>query len=138
MPKELINDELGSLIESLSPTRAPRNRRYAGRKSTPDRAGPTGIVFALRSGIAWNLLPLEMGCGSGTACWRRLVAWQDAGVWQRIHETLLAELLRRGQFDLARAIIDSSSIRAMPARKTGPSPTDRRKLGSKHHLIVDA
>jgi transposase len=77
----------------------------------------TGIVFVLRSGIAWNLLPQEMGCGSGTACWRRLVAWQEADVWQRIHETLLAELRRRGEIDLTRALVDSSSIRAMLAGK---------------------
>ncbi|MGH8855386.1 MAG: IS5 family transposase [Telluria sp.] len=139
MPGELIDDELWSLIEPLLPARAPRNRRYAGRKPTPDRAVLTGIVFVLRSGIAWNLLPQEMGCGSGTACWRRLVAWQEAGVWQRIHEILLAELRRRGQLDMARAIVDSSSVRANAGgKKTGPNPTDRRKLGSKHHLIVDA
>src|SRR5580698_6309230 len=105
MPKELIDDELWSLIEPLLPARAPRNRQYAGRKPTPDRAVLTGIVFVLRSGIAWNLLPQEMGCGSGTAC------------WQRIHETLLAELRRRGEIDLTRAIVDSSSIRAMLAGK---------------------
>ncbi|WP_156441158.1 IS5 family transposase [Burkholderia sp. ABCPW 14] len=139
MPKELVDDELWSLIEPLLPARAPRNRRYAGRKPTPDRAVLTGIVFVLRSGIAWNLLPQEMGCGSGTACWRRLVAWQESGVWQRIHETLLAELRRRGEIDLSRALVDSSSIRAVPGgKKTGPNPTDRRKLGSKHHIIVDA
>jgi transposase len=74
----------------------------------------TDIVFVLRSGIAWNLLPQEMGCGSGTACWRRLVAWQRVDVWQRIH-----------------------SCRA-GGKKTDSDPTDRRKSGSKHHLIVNA
>ena len=122
MAKELIDDELWLLIEPLLPTRAPRNRRYAGRKPTPDRAVLTGIVFVLRSGIAWNLLPQEMGCGSGTACWPRLVAWKMAEVWQRIHETLLAELRRRGQLDLARAIVDSSSVRAMLREKNRPEP----------------
>src|SRR5450830_1834577 len=105
MPKELIDDQLWSLIEPLLPEQVPRNRQYAGRKPLPDRAVLTGIVFVLRSGIAWNLMPQEMGCGSGTACWRRLVAWQKAGVWQRIHETLLAELRRRGEIDLTRAIV---------------------------------
>ena len=117
MPKELIDDQLWSLIEPLLPEQVPRNRQYAGRKPLPDRAVLTGIVFVLRSGIAWNLMPQEMGCGSGTACWRRLVAWQKAGIWQRIHETLLAELRRRGEIDLTRAIVDSSSIRAMLAGK---------------------
>jgi transposase len=67
MTKELIDEELWSLIEPLLPARAPRNRRYDGRKPTPDRAVLTGIVFVLRSGVAWNLLPQEMSCGSGTA-----------------------------------------------------------------------
>ena len=127
MPKELIDDELWLLIEPLLPARAPRNRRYAGRKPTPDRAALSGIVFVLRSGIAWNLLPQEMGCGSGTACWRRLVAWQEAGVWQRIHETLLAELRRRGEIDLSRALVDSSSIRAVLA---GKKPAQIRRTGA--------
>jgi len=123
MPKELIDDELWSLIEPLLPERLPRNRQFAGRKPIADRAVLTGIVFVLRSGIAWNLLPQEMGWGSGTACWRRLVAWQKAGVWQRIHETMLAELRRRGEIDLTRALVDSSSVRAMLAgKKPGPIP----------------
>ena len=83
------------------------------------------------------MLPREMGCGSGTVCGRRLVAWQRAGVWQRIHEILLAELRRRDRLDLARAVVDSSSVRALRGGKTGPNPTDRRKAGSKHHLLTD-
>ena len=69
MAKDLIDNELWRLIEPLLPARALRNRQYAGRKLMLDRAVLTGIVFVLRSGIAWNLLPQEMGCGSGTACW---------------------------------------------------------------------
>jgi transposase len=117
MPKELIDEELWSLIEPLLPVRAPRNRRYAGRKPIPDRAVLTGIVYVLRSGTPWNLLPQEMGCGSGTVCWRRLEAWQKAGVWQRIHETLLAEMRRRDLLDMSRALVDSSSVRAVMAGK---------------------
>lgn len=101
----------------MLPTRPPRNRRYAGRKPIPDRAVLTGILFVLRSGIPWNMLPQEMGCGSGTVCWRRFVAWQRAGVWQRIHEVLLAELRRRDQLDLARGVVDSASVRAMRGGK---------------------
>jgi len=80
MHRELIGDELWSLIEPLLPKRASRNRRYAEHQSTPERVVLTDIIFVLRSGIAWNRLPQEMGCGSDTACWRRLVAWQGAGV----------------------------------------------------------
>ena len=117
MPKAVIDDDLWSRIEPLLPKRRPRNRRYAGRTPIPDRAVLTGILFVLRSGIPWNMLPREMGCGSGTTCWRRLVRRQRAGVWKRLHAALLTELRRRGQLDLARAVVDSSSLRALRGGK---------------------
>lgn len=113
----MLDDDLWSRIEPLLPKRRARNRRHAGRKPIPDRAVLTGILFVLRTGLPWNLLPLEMGCGSGTTCWRRLVRWQHAGVWKRLHRVLLAELRRRGDLDLARAIVDSSSLRALRGGK---------------------
>ena len=113
MTQALVDDGLWTQIEPLLPTRRPRNRQYAGRKPIPDRSVLTGILFVLRSGIPWNMLPREMGCGSGTTCWRRLVRWQRAGVWKRLHAVLLAELRRRGQLDVARTLVDSSSLRAL-------------------------
>jgi transposase len=55
----------------------------------------SGILFVLRTGIPSEYLRQEMGCGSGVTCWRRLREWQQAGVWQRLHELLLARLQRR-------------------------------------------
>jgi transposase len=95
----LIDDDLWAHIEPLLPKRRPRQRQYAGRKPIPDRAVLTGILFVLRSGLPWNMLPREMGCGSGTTCWRRLLRWQRAGVWKRLHRVLLVELRRRGRID---------------------------------------
>jgi transposase len=77
----------------------------------------TGILYVLRSGVPWQLLPTEMGCGSGSTCWRRLVRWQRAGVWRRVHETLLAELNRRGRLDQHWTVIDSASLRALRGGK---------------------
>jgi len=117
MPQALIDDDLWARIEPLLPRRRRRNRQYAGRAPIPDRAVLTGILFVLRTGLPWNMLPREMGCGSGTTCWRRLVRWQRAGVWKRLHTVLLNELRRRGQIDLARAVVDSSSLRALRGGK---------------------
>jgi len=72
------------------PKRRARNRQYAGRAPIPDRAVLTGILFVLRSGIPWRMLPREMGCGSGITCWRRLVRWQRAGVWKRLQASPLS------------------------------------------------
>ena len=113
MGKPLVDDALWKLIEPLLPPQAERNRQYAGRKPVGHREALSGILFVLKSGIPWEMLPQEMGCGSGVTCWRRLKDWQETGVWQRLHEVLLAELRRRDQLDLALAVVDSSSVRAM-------------------------
>jgi len=97
MSQALIDDDLWTRIAPLLPKRRPRNRQHAGRKPIPDRAVLTGILFVLRSGIPWKMLPKEMGCGSGSTCWRRLVRWQRAGVWKRLHRVLLTELRRRAR-----------------------------------------
>jgi transposase len=99
----------------------------------------SGILFVLKSGVPWEMLSQEMGCGSGRTCWRRLRDWQEAGVWQKLHELLLAQLREADQIDWSRTVVDSASVRAVGGGgKTGPNPTDRGKLGSKHHVITDA
>lgn len=113
MAKPLVDDELWAVIEPLLPEPKPRRFRHAGRKPLDNRRVFTGIFFVLKSGIAWEDLPQEMGCGSGMTCWRRLQEWQAAGVWQRIHEVLLAKLRAADQLDWSRAIVDSSSVRAV-------------------------
>lgn len=83
----------------------------------------TGILFVLQSGIPREMLPQEMGCGSGMSCWRRLHTWQKAGVWDRLHEVLLAKLRAADRIDWSRAIVDSSSIRAVGSgQKQDPTP----------------
>jgi transposase len=112
MAKPLVSDELWEVVEPLIPE-VKRRRRYPGRKRIDDRKALTGIVFVLQTGIPWEHLPQEMGCGSGMTCWRRLREWQEQGVWQRLHEVLLARLNGADQIDWSRAVIDSSQVRAL-------------------------
>jgi transposase len=63
-------------------------------------------VFVLRTGISWNALPQELGCGSGVTCWRRLREWQQVGVWQRLHRVVLDRLAQQGLLDWSRAAVD--------------------------------
>ena len=107
----LVPDSLWELIEPLLP--APVRKSRGGRPRLSNRACLTGIVFVLRSGIPWQMLPKELGCGSGMSCWRRLRDWQQAGVWDLIHFALLNWLSRDNQIDWSCAVIDSCSARAV-------------------------
>lgn len=123
MAKPLVSDGLWARIEPLLP-RVERRYRYPGRKRVPDRQALTGILFVLKTGIPWEDLPQEMGCGSGMTCWRRLRDWNEAGVWERLHQVLLDELQDAGQLDWSRAVVDSSHVRAKGgARKLAPRPS---------------
>ena len=117
-PPWVVPDELWERIEPLLP-KVERRYRYPGRKRLDDRTVLSGILFVLYTGIAWEFLPQELGFGSGMTAWRRLRDWQQAGVWQRLHEALLAELNAAGALDWSRAVIDSSHVRAL---KGGPKP----------------
>jgi len=113
MAKPLVDDGLWELIQPLLPPPKPRRRLYPGRRPLDNRKVLTGILFVLKSGIPWEMLPQEMGCGSGMTCWRRLREWQEAGIWQQLHELLLAKLRKAEQIDWSRAVVDSGSIRAV-------------------------
>jgi transposase len=119
MTKALVSDDLWSIVEPLLPAEQPRPK--GGRPRVSDRAALTGIVFVLRSGIPWEMLPQEMGCGSGVTCWRRLRDWQEAGVWDRLHQELLQRLHSAERIDWSRACMDSASIPA----KRGARPQER-------------
>jgi transposase len=111
----------------------------SGRKRLCDRQALQGILFVLHTGIAWTHLPRELGFGSGVTCWRRLDEWQRAGVWERLHAELLARLRAVGEILWSRAVVDSSAVQAKKgAPRRVPSPVDRARSGSKHHLLVDA
>jgi transposase len=125
--KVLVTDELWAVVEPLLPKRrvSEAQRRKGGRPRVPDRATLTGILFVLQTGIPWEYLPREMGCGSGVTCWRRLRAWQRRGVWKRLHEALLERLAAADQIDWRRAVIDSRSV---PAKRGAATPARIRRI----------
>lgn len=122
MATALLDDELWGLIEPFLPLRK-RRFHHPGRKRLDDRCTLSGILFVLRTGIAWQHLPQQLGYGSGMTCWRRLKEWQQAGVFQALHERLLAQLRAAGRLDLSTAVCDSASLRALlGARRPAPVP----------------
>src|SRR3954467_140102 len=106
MAKPILDEGLWAVLELLLPPDPPRPR--GGRPRVPHRQVLTGILFVLRSGIPWELLPQELGCGWGMTCWRSLREWHAKGVWQRIHHELLNWLGQLGLLDWSRASLDGS------------------------------
>ncbi|GAA2351419.1 hypothetical protein GCM10010170_041500 [Dactylosporangium salmoneum] len=96
--------------------------RNPGRKRVPDRQVLCGILFVLYTAIPWEYLPQELGFGSEMTCWRRLAEWHEAGVWQSLHEVLLAELRAADKLDWSKAVIDGSHVRALKGGPNRPEP----------------
>jgi transposase len=137
MAKPLLTDELWEIIEPVLPEWAPSPK--GGQPRLEDRKALTGILFVLKTGIPWEDLPCEMGCGCGMTCRRRLRDWQQDGAWDKVHKILLDKLRGADKLDWSRALIDSRTVRAAYGGEgTGPSPVDRGKPGTKHHVITDA
>ena len=123
MAAPLVSDELWALIAPLIPPERPKPK--GGRPPIEGRAALTGILFVLKSGIPWEMLPAEMGCGSGMTCWRRLRDWQQAGIWERLHHVLLDRLGHANAIDWSRAALDSASV---PAKRGAKRPARTRQI----------
>ncbi len=110
----IVSDELWSLVEPLLPKPGPE--KAAGRPRVPDRQALCGILFVLHTGIQWEYLPQELGFGPRMTCWRRLAAWNEAGVRDQLHQLLLNELRSKNQLDR------TGGDRLLPrtGRPTGP------------------
>src|SRR5947208_6193697 len=127
MAKPLLPDQLWELIQPLIPPHPPQPK--GGRPWLDPRKVLTGIIFVLKTGIPWEDLPQEMGCGSGMSCLNYLKAWQAAGVWVSLHQLLLQELEDADKIDWDRGAVDDTRVRALGGGEdTGPNSTDRGKL----------
>jgi transposase len=125
MAKPLVSDDLWAVVAPLLPSEPPKPK--GGRPRVPDRACLTGIIFVLKSGIPWEMLPAELGCGAGMTCWRRLRDWQAAGVWDALHQALLDRLGEADQIDWSRASVDAAMT---PAKKGANAPARTQRIAA--------
>jgi transposase len=119
-----VPDELWEPIQAIL-SATPRRHRWPGRRRLDDRACLNGILFVLLTGITWHDLPQQLGYGSGMTCWRRLRDWHAAGVWDQLHQLLLAELHAADRIDWSRAAADGSHVRAKRGTLARPSAQAR-------------
>ena len=93
-------------------------------------------MLVLKSGIPLEMLPQEMGCGSGMTCGRWLRAWQQAGVWQKLQRVLLNQL-GQAEYRFQRAVGPSSMGGGAHALVDEPLPAaeDSVRAQGRIHLV---
>lgn len=121
-------ERLWTHIEPLLPPELPKPK--GGRPRVNNKDALRGILFILETVTPWERLPMELGCGCGMTCWRRLREWQRAGVWERLHALLLRELNAANAFEWERFAVDSGTVPApRGARKQAPIPPTKARAG---------
>jgi len=104
-----------------------------GRPRADDRRTIDGIFYVLTTGCRWQDLPRDYG--APTTVWRRLMRWEEEGVWERIWRAALVALDLRSQLDWSMAFLDGSFA---PAKNGGEKVGLTRKgKGTKWMLVVD-
>ena len=80
-----IPDMVWNEVKDILPKEKPRNTK--GHPAVPFRQVLDGILFILRTGCQWKMLPKEYG--SGSTCHRRFQEWVRKGVFQKLWVRLL-------------------------------------------------
>ena len=102
-----LSDQQWQLLEPLLPPPKPGGRPI----KYPRREVMNGILYVLRTGCAWRMLPHDLPPWRTTFHYFR--TWRQDGTWERIHEVLRDQLrLAEGRaVSPSAAIIDSQSVK---------------------------
>jgi transposase len=103
-----IPDKLWDEIISVLPAEKPNNT--IGRPIVPFRKVMDGIVYVLRTGCQWKMLPKEYG--SGSTCHRRFQEWVELDIFKKIWTRLLGLYDNKKGIEWNWQSIDSISIKS--------------------------
>lgn len=127
-----LTDRQWQLIRQLLPRPSRR-----GRKPLARRGIINAILYVVRSGCQWRMLPGNFPNWSTVygIFWR----WRNAGIWQKIHDALRAKVRKAAgkKSTPTVAIVDSQSIRTAEGGAARGYDAAKKITGRKRHLAVD-
>jgi transposase len=103
-----IPDQLWDEISLILPSEKPNNT--IGRPAVSFRKVLDGILYVLRTGCQWKMLPKEYE--SGSTCHRRFQQWSTSKVFERLWARLLREYDRVVGIQWRWQSLDSVSVKA--------------------------
>ena len=109
-----IPDELWAKLQALLPKEKPANTK--GRPAISFRRVMNGVLYVLRTGCQWKMVPREYG--SGSTCHRRFQEWAKAGIFKKLWKECLQEYDEFKGIRWEWQSLDSATIPA-PVEKKG-------------------
>jgi transposase len=112
--------------------------RGPGRPRIGNRAVVNGIWYVLWTGCQWKAVHRDWFGVSSSVLHERFQTWQEQGIWDKVFQALARFYARKRHIQWQWQAVDSRSCAApLGGSDTGKNPTDRAKLGSKIHILVD-
>jgi len=116
----------------------PRPSQRGGRPRIGNRAVLNGIWYLMWTGAQWKAVKRDWFGVSSSVLHERFQTWQEQGVWDQVFRALVKFYRRERGIQWQWQAVDSRSCAApLGGSDTGKNPTDRAKLGSKIHILVD-
>jgi transposase len=127
-----MNKKFWKEIKKIIPQKKSKRRPRKGAKKIM-----RAVFYILKTGIPWKALPKSFLVSASTVH-RRFQEWIQDLVFFEFWKSILVKYQKKN-FDMQRWVALDVSMSKAPlgGEKTGPSPVDRKKIGTKKHICVD-